>query len=65
MVAVYCNQRRQESLCNPIVGHNTKRLEKGWRMGETLRYVEVPGAKHTESAWAARIDQVLKFLFPK
>ena len=40
-------------------------LEKGWRMGETLKYVEVPGAKHTESAWAARIDQVLKFLFPK
>jgi predicted alpha/beta superfamily hydrolase len=39
-------------------------LEKGWRMGETFRYLEVPGAKHTESAWAARIDQVLKYLFP-
>lgn len=39
-------------------------LEKGWRMGETFRYLEVPGATHSEGAWAARIDQVLKFLYP-
>lgn len=39
-------------------------LEKGWRMGETLRYLEVPGAQHSENAWAARIDKVLKFLYP-
>ena len=40
-------------------------LEKGWRADQDLRYLEVPGAHHTESAWAARFDQVLKFLFPR
>lgn len=40
-------------------------LEKGWRADQDLRYLEVPGAHHTEGAWAARFDQVLKFLFPR
>jgi predicted alpha/beta superfamily hydrolase len=39
-------------------------IRKGWREGRDLRYVEVDGATHAEAAWGARVDQVLKFLFP-
>ncbi|MCL4845872.1 MAG: esterase [Acidobacteria bacterium] len=39
-------------------------LAKGWRLGDDLAYEEVEGAPHTESAWAARADRVLEFLFP-
>jgi predicted alpha/beta superfamily hydrolase len=39
-------------------------LEKGWREGADLRYSEVPGAGHHESAWAARFGPVLQYLFP-
>jgi predicted alpha/beta superfamily hydrolase len=42
-------------------------IAQGWR--ETgphpdLRYLRVPGGLHSETAWAARFDQVLEFLFP-
>ena len=39
-------------------------VAKGWRLGEDLSYLEVPGGEHNEQSWAARIDSVLKFLFP-
>ncbi|HXB68911.1 MAG TPA: alpha/beta hydrolase-fold protein [Candidatus Acidoferrales bacterium] len=39
-------------------------VEKGWREGADLRYWEVPGAGHHESAWAARFGPVLQYLFP-
>jgi predicted alpha/beta superfamily hydrolase len=39
-------------------------LRKGWREGADLRYVEVPGGTHDEKAWARRVPEVLKFLFP-
>jgi predicted alpha/beta superfamily hydrolase len=39
-------------------------VEKGWRLGEDLAYSEVEGAEHTESAWAQRVDPMLRFLFP-
>ena len=39
-------------------------MEKaGWVDGEDLHYEEVEGAAHTESAWAARFDRVLEFLY--
>ncbi len=38
--------------------------DKGWRIGDDLHYLEIPGGHHTESAWAARIGKVLKWLFP-
>jgi predicted alpha/beta superfamily hydrolase len=38
--------------------------EKGWRLHDDLHYLEVEGADHSEGAWAARIDPVLRFLFP-
>ncbi len=37
---------------------------KGWQEGSDLHYQEVSGAGHNEAAWAARIGNVLKFLFP-
>lgn len=40
-------------------------LDKGWELGEDLKYFEAPDAVHTEDAWAERVDPVLRFLFPK
>jgi predicted alpha/beta superfamily hydrolase len=37
--------------------------DNGMREGEQFRYLEVPGGTHHESAWGARFDQVLRFLF--
>jgi len=39
-------------------------LAKGWVEGETLHYEEIPGARHTESAWAQIAPAMLKFLYP-
>jgi predicted alpha/beta superfamily hydrolase len=39
-------------------------LEKGWRLYDDLHYFEAQGADHSEGAWAARMDPVLRFLFP-
>jgi hypothetical protein len=39
-------------------------VARGWVPGEDLRYVEVPGAFHTEGAWAERFDDLLLFLYP-
>lgn len=37
---------------------------RGWKDGVDLKYLRVAGAVHDEDAWAARFDQVLRFLFP-
>jgi predicted alpha/beta superfamily hydrolase len=37
---------------------------KGWRLGTDLAYVEADGARHNEAAWAARVDPILRYLFP-
>jgi predicted alpha/beta superfamily hydrolase len=39
-------------------------VAEGWRVGKDLHYVEVEGAAHTESAWAERFDDILKYLYP-
>jgi predicted alpha/beta superfamily hydrolase len=39
-------------------------LDRGWRDGVDLQYLRVPNGLHNEDAWAARFDQVLRFLFP-
>lgn len=39
-------------------------LERGWRDGLDLFYLRAANALHDEDAWAARFDQVLRFLFP-
>jgi predicted alpha/beta superfamily hydrolase len=40
-------------------------VAKGWVVGEDLAYLEAEGGEHNEQSWAARIDAVLKFLFPR
>jgi predicted alpha/beta superfamily hydrolase len=39
-------------------------VEKGWRLGHDLKYYEAEGGRHDEHAWAARVDPLLRFLFP-
>jgi predicted alpha/beta superfamily hydrolase len=40
-------------------------VQKGWRVGRDLVYLEVEGAGHDEQAWAARVAPMLRFLFPR
>lgn len=44
--------------------HRMQRLlqSKGYRLGDTLQYVEDGDAGHTESAWASRLPSALRFL---
>jgi predicted alpha/beta superfamily hydrolase len=39
-------------------------VEKGWRVDDDLQYNEVSGADHSEGAWAARFESVLRYLYP-
>ncbi|MEP6690109.1 MAG: alpha/beta hydrolase-fold protein [Gemmatimonadaceae bacterium] len=39
-------------------------IAKGWILDQDLAYVEFPGARHHESAWAALVEPTLRFLFP-
>jgi hypothetical protein len=39
-------------------------LGRGFVLGEDLAYHEIRGAGHHEAAWAARVDPMLRFLFP-
>lgn len=39
-------------------------VEKGWRLDGDLQYTEVEGGDHSEGAWAARVDPMLRYLFP-
>jgi predicted alpha/beta superfamily hydrolase len=38
---------------------------KGWVLDTDLKYLEAQGARHNEAAWAARTEQILKFLYPQ
>ena len=40
-------------------------VRKGWRLGKDLSYFEAEGAEHNERAWAARVEPILRFLFPR
>jgi len=43
-----------------------KRLvEKGWKPGKDLLYMEADHGDHSEAAWAARVEPALSFLFPR
>lgn len=39
-------------------------LRRGWAVGRDLHYLEAADAAHAESAWAARVEPILEFLFP-
>jgi predicted alpha/beta superfamily hydrolase len=40
-------------------------IKMGWKSGKDLKYFEAQGAEHNERAWAARVEQILEFLFPR
>ena len=40
-------------------------VAKGWRLDHDLQYTEVEGGDHSERAWAARFEAVLRFLYPR
>jgi predicted alpha/beta superfamily hydrolase len=42
-----------------------KLLSKGWQLGKDLSYFEAEGAEHNERSWAARMERILEFLFPR
>ena len=39
-------------------------VAKGWTIGHDLAYLEAQGGEHNEQSWAARVEGVLKYLFP-
>jgi len=39
-------------------------LAKGWVPEHDLRYLEAEGGQHNEQSWGARVENVLKFLYP-
>ncbi len=39
-------------------------VRKGWVEGQDLAYLEAEGGAHNEQSWAARVESVLRFLFP-
>lgn len=39
-------------------------LARGWKENSDLKYFEAEGAEHNERAWAARVEPMLRFLFP-
>jgi predicted alpha/beta superfamily hydrolase len=39
-------------------------LEKGWREGRDLSYLEAAGSQHSPDERALRVDHLLRFLFP-
>ena len=41
-----------------------KLVDKGWRLYDDLQFTEVEGGDHSEGAWAARFEEVLRFLYP-
>jgi predicted alpha/beta superfamily hydrolase len=40
-------------------------LAKGWKEGTDLQYLEQKDGTHSETAWASRVEGMLRFLFPK
>jgi predicted alpha/beta superfamily hydrolase len=40
-------------------------IAKGWKSSADLSYTEIEGAQHNESAWAQRVEPILKYLFPR
>lgn len=57
-------QREGGRIKHQVRALNEILLAGGWQADADLAYREIPGGRHQESAWAARFDQVLRFLFP-
>ncbi|MEP6992618.1 MAG: alpha/beta hydrolase-fold protein [bacterium] len=39
-------------------------VAKGWTIGDDLAYLEAEGGEHNEQSWSARVERVLRYLFP-
>jgi predicted alpha/beta superfamily hydrolase len=39
-------------------------VTQGWRLDDDLQYLEVPDGEHSERCWGARMETVLRFLYP-
>lgn len=37
-------------------------VDKGYKLGDELLYLEIPGGSHSEQDWARRLPDVLRFL---
>lgn len=48
---------RARNLCAALV-------DRDWNLYDDLEYHEFEGADHSEAAWGARVDPVLRFLYP-
>lgn len=58
---VYLDNGTRENNARPMVD---LLIEKGYRPGDTLKYVAEAGGEHRESAWARRLPAALRFLLP-
>jgi predicted alpha/beta superfamily hydrolase len=56
---IYLDNGPRETSAAPIA---ELLVQRGWRRGADLQYVYARGAHHTESAWAARLPDALRFL---
>jgi predicted alpha/beta superfamily hydrolase len=56
---LYIDNGTRESSAQPLAALAE---EKGYRRGEDLLYVQGKGERHTESAWARRLPDALRFL---
>lgn len=56
---LYIDNGSRESSAQPLAAIAQ---EKGYRQGRDLRYVRGKGERHTESAWARRLPDALRFL---
>jgi predicted alpha/beta superfamily hydrolase len=63
---IYLDIGTEEGEAHVAYVHRLHRLlvEKGYRQGESLMYVEEDHAGHTEAAWARRLRTALYFLLP-
>lgn len=59
-----CEGNSPEAIVNDARLLRDTLVECGWREGQDLEYREYEGACHNEGAWAARLPDVLRWLFP-
>ena len=57
-------EEAQQSVDNTRLLRDTL-VKQGWKLGKDLNYFEAEGAEHNEAAWAARVESILTFLFPR
>jgi predicted alpha/beta superfamily hydrolase len=59
-----CGTAEGKSVCTNARLLRDALVAKGWAVDDDLAYAEVEGGEHNERSWAARVDPMLRFLFP-